>query len=70
MSIDIQPLSSYVSESVKQENKFSAAKHMYIDGHQSHEVNCQCGMRKWQMIKASVEEQSLVVDDQSTAFVA
>ena len=31
MSIDIQPLSLYVSEKgVKQENKFSAAKQMYI----------------------------------------
>jgi len=27
-------------------------------------------MPKWQLIKASVEKQSLVVDDQSTACVA
>ena len=46
------------------------AQRLYIDGHQSHGVNCQCGMRKWQLIKASVEKQSLVVDDQSTACVA
>ena len=46
------------------------AQRLYIDGHQSHGVNCQCGTRKWQLIKASVEKQSLVVDDQSTACVA
>ena len=46
------------------------AQRLYIDGHQSHGVNCQCGTCKWQMIKASVEKQSLVVDDQSTACVA
>ena len=28
-------------------------------------MNCLCGMAKWQMIKAPVEKQSLVVDDQS-----
>ena len=33
-------------------------------------VNCLCGMPEWQMIKASIEKQSLVVDDQSTACVA
>ena len=36
----------------------------------THGVNCLCGMPKWQMIKASVEKQSLVVDDQSTAYMA
>ena len=46
------------------------AQRLYIDGHQSHGVNCQCGMRKWQWIKASVEKQSLVVDDQIMTFVA
>ena len=37
------------------------AQRLYIDGHQSHGMNCLCGMPKWQMIKASVEKQSLVV---------
>ena len=46
------------------------AQGLYIDGYQTHGVNCLCGMRKWQLIKASVEKQSLVVDDQSTACVA
>ena len=46
------------------------AQGLYIDGYQTHGVNCLCGMPKWQMIKASVEKQSLVVDDRSTAFVA
>ena len=39
------------------------AQGLYIDGYQSHGVNCLCGMPKWQLIKASVEKQSLVVDD-------
>ena len=42
----------------------------YDDGYQTRGVNCLCGMPKWQMINASVEKQSLVVDDQSTACVA
>ena len=46
------------------------AQRLYIDGHQSHGMNFLCGTRKWQLIKASVEKQSLVVDDQSTACVA
>ena len=46
------------------------AQGLYIDGYQTHGVNCLCGMPKWQMIKASVEKQSLVVDDQSTTYVA
>ena len=46
------------------------AQGLYIDGYQTHGVNCLCGMPKWQLIEASVEKQSLVVDDQSTACVA
>ena len=46
------------------------AQWLYIDRHQSHGVNCLCGMPEWKMTKASVEKRSLVVDDQSTACVA
>ena len=37
------------------------AQGLYIDGYQTHGVNCLCGMPKWQLIEASVEKQSLVV---------
>ena len=37
------------------------AQGLYIDGYQTHRVNCLCGMPKWQLIEASVEKQSLVV---------
>ena len=37
------------------------AQRLYIDGYQTHGVNCLCGMPKWQLIEASVEKQSLVV---------
>ena len=43
---------------------------LYTDGYQTHRVNCLCGMPKLQMIKASVEKQSIVGDDQSTTCVA
>ena len=46
------------------------AQRLYIDGHGSYGVNCLCSMPKWQIIKVTVEKQSLVVDDQSTACVA
>ena len=36
------------------------AQRLYIDGHQSHGVNCLCGTRKWPLIKAFVEKQGLV----------
>ena len=45
------------------------AQRLCIDENQSHGVDCLCGTPKWQMIKASVEKQSLVVDDQSMVCV-